>query len=117
MERSTTTVDLLAPWTKTLEAVSEPLTTLATGTTPAVPAINMWHTAIESWKTAIYGYLEFQFAAAQLCKDMICCTPNTPDTKLGACATLHFMEDWTRAQMRLWDNWSATMEGRKVTPE
>lgn len=112
MERNTTTVDLLAPWMKTLEAFSEPLSTaMATGTTPPTPTMNMWNTAIESWKTAIYGSLEAQLAWAQMCKDWTCCTTNIPEAKLGACCALHFLEDWTRAQMRIWDIWSATMEG------
>jgi hypothetical protein len=71
----------------------------------------MWNLPIEFWKAAIYEGLEVQLAAAEAWKAWVCASDaNIPELTLGACQTLHFVEDWTRTQMQLWEGWFAALE-------
>jgi len=116
MERSTTIVDLFAPWTQAQQTFWERWrAAMAAGAQPALPAAGRWNLPIEFWKAAIYGSLEVQLAAAEAGKAWICANDaNIPELTLGACQTLHFVEDWTRAQMQLWEGWFAALES--LTP-
>jgi len=89
---------------------------MANGATPEVPAIGMWKLPIEFWKAAIYGSLEVQLAWAEIWRAGVCANDaNAPETRMGACQTLHFVEDWTRARMQLWEGWFAALES--LAPE
>jgi hypothetical protein len=112
MERTTTTVDLFAPWKEVQQTFWERWRAAMTNGTPsAAGAVGWWNLPIEFWKAAIYGSLEVQLAAAEAWKAWVCANDaNIPEITLGACQTLHFVEDWARTQMQLWEGWFAALE-------
>ena len=112
MEGTTTIVDLFAPWRQAQLAFWEPRrAAMANETKPAVPAMGAANLPVEFWKAAIYGGLEAQLVAAEMWKAWICANDaNIPELTRGACQLIHFTEDWTRAQMGLWDAWFASLE-------
>jgi hypothetical protein len=117
MEHSTQTFDLFAPWTQAQQTFWERWrATMANGAPPAIPTAGWWNLPIEFWKAAIYGGLEAQLATAEAWKAWVCANDaNIPEITLGTCQTLHFIEDWTRAQMQLWEGWFAALES--LAPE
>jgi len=117
MERTITAVDLFAPWTRAQQTFWERWrAAMATGATPASSTAGMGNLPVAFWKAAIYGGLEVQLAAAEAWQAWVCANDaNIPELTLGACQTLHFVEDWTRAQMRVWDGWFAALE--RLAPE
>jgi len=117
MERTQTTVDLFAPWTQAQQEFWERwCAAMANGVKPAAPTMGMWNLPVAFWKAAIYGSLEVQLAAAEVWKAWVCANDaNIPEITLGACQTIHFVEDWTRTQMQLWDSWFAALE--RLAPE
>ena len=117
MERTTQTFDMFAPWKEAQQSFWERWrAAMVNGVQPAVPAVGLWNLPIELWKAAIYESLQAQLAAAQAWKAWVCANDaNIPEITLGACQTLHFVEDWTRAQMQLWDGWFASLES--LAPE
>ena len=112
MERTTKTVDLFAPWAQAQQTFWERWrTAIADGAWPAVPAVGMWNLPIEFWKAVIFESLEVQLTAAEAWKAWVCANDgNIPEMTLGACQTVHFVEDWTRTQMQLWEGWFAALE-------
>jgi hypothetical protein len=117
MERMTKTADLFVPWIQAQQTFWERWrAAMANGAIPAVSTAGRWNLPTEFWKAAIYGSLEVQLAAAEAWKAWVCANDaNIPEMTLGACQTLHFVEDWTRAQMRLWDGWFTALES--LAPE
>jgi len=112
MERIETVVDVFAPWTQAQQTFWERWrAVMANGAMPAHSAISLWNLPIEFWRAAIYGSLDVQLATAEAWKAWVCANDaNIPEISLGACQTLHFVEDWTRTQMRLWEGWFAALE-------
>lgn len=112
MARIEKTLDLFAPWAKPQQAFWERWrAAMAGGATLAAPNAGPWSLAFEFWKAAIYGGLESQLTAAEIGKEWICANDaNNPAITVGTCQALHFVEDWTRTQMQLWDGWFAALE-------
>jgi hypothetical protein len=112
MERTTKTVDLFAPWVQAQQTFWERWrAAMANGARPAAGAVGMWNLPIEFWKAVIFESLEAQLAAAEAWKGWVCANDaNIPEITLGACQTLHFVEDWTHTQMQLWEGWFAALE-------
>jgi hypothetical protein len=112
MEGTKTAVELFAPWTKAQETFWERWrAAMANDAMPEVPTIGMGKVPIEFWKAALYGSLEVQLATAEAWRAWVCANDaNAPEMRMGACQTLHFVEDWTRAQMQLWEGWFAALE-------
>jgi len=112
MERTITAVDLFAPWTRAQQTFWERWrAAMATGATPASSTAGMGNLPVAFWKAAIYGGLEVQLAAAEAWQAWVCANDaNIPEITLGTCQTLHFVEDWTRTQMQLWEGWFAALE-------
>jgi len=117
MERTTSVVDVFAAWTKAQQTFWERWrVVLANGATPTGSPISAWSLPIEFWKAAIYGSLDVQLATAEAWKAWVCANDaNIPEITLGTCQTLHFVEDWTRTQMQLWEGWFAALES--LAPE
>ena len=112
MEQKTKIVEPFAPWSQAQQAFWERWRAAMTnGMPPAVPTAGLWSLPLEFWKAAIYESLEIQLAAAEAGNAWFCANDaNIPELTLGACQTIHFVEDWTRSQMQLWDAWFAALE-------
>ena len=112
MERTPTITDVFAPWTMAQQTFWERWRdAMMNGATPAHSPLNTWSSPIGLWRAAIYGSLDVQLVTAEAWKAWICNNDaNIPEITLGTCQTLHFVEDWTRAQMQLWESWFAALE-------
>lgn len=112
MAHTAKTFDLFAPWSQPQQAFWERWRTAMEKGAPDLASAGPWELALEVWKAAIYSGLESQLTVAEIGKEWICThDANNPEITLGTCQSLHFLEDWTRAQMQLWDGWFAALEG------
>ena len=110
--KQATQSNLLAPWTEAQRALWERWgAAVEHGESPVASLAALWALPLEFWKAAIFETLDMQLAAAETWKAWVCATDaNIPEITLGACQTLHFAEDWARAQMQLWEGWFAALE-------
>lgn len=110
--------DVFTPWAKAQHEFWERWRATLAGDSPSnLPAFGLWNLPIELWRVAIYEGLDVQLAMAEAWTAWACANDaHIPELTLGASQTLHFVEDWTRAQMRLWDSWFAALEGATSLP-
>jgi len=107
MERTTTPTDPLASWTQAQQAFWDRWRTAL--------AVDVEHLPIEFWKVAIFAGLDIQLAAAEAWRAWGCGSDAAnPELAFGTCQALHSVEEWTRAQMQLWEGWFAALE--RLTP-